>query len=76
MSCSLTARLIKMKADDHDFRADIGSKGEAPLGKDFPALIGLIILVALAVILWFADPSHQPSGESRAEWPPVHPAKP
>jgi predicted secreted protein len=65
-----------MKADDHDFRLDVDPKAPAPLGKDIRVLIVLIVLAALMAVLWFADPSHQPNGESRAEWPVAQPAKP
>jgi hypothetical protein len=34
------------------------------------------MLAALAVALWFADPSHQPDGRSRIDWPPAEPKKP
>jgi hypothetical protein len=36
----------------------------------------LILLAILMVILWMKDPSHQTSGESRAEWPPAETQKP
>jgi len=65
-----------MKADDHDFREDVDREAPHPLGKDRLALSVLIILAVLAVILWFADPSHRTSGESRGEWPVAQPAKP
>ena len=76
MSCNSTVLWINMKADDHDFREDIGPKAPAPPGKDITVLIVLIILAVLVAVLWFADPAHQPHGESRVEWPPAQPAKP
>ncbi len=36
----------------------------------------LILLLALAVILWFKDPSRRDSGPSRIPWPTPAPAKP
>ena len=36
----------------------------------------LFLLALLAAILWFADPSHRPTGGSRIHWPPPSPAKP
>jgi hypothetical protein len=31
--------------------------------------VALLALVVAAVMLWFADPSHQPTGGSRILWP-------
>jgi hypothetical protein len=39
-------------------------------------MVVLILLSTLAAVLWFMDPSHQPSGRSRIPWPPAQPAKP
>ena len=36
----------------------------------------MILLCLLAVILWFKDPAHRYSGQSRVGWPPASPAKP
>jgi hypothetical protein len=36
----------------------------------------LVLLLVLAVILWFKDPRHQDSGPSRIPWPAPAPAKP
>lgn len=58
-----------MKANDKDSRRE-NPKERDPLGHDTPFAILLVILAILLVILWFADPAHQPHGESRGEWPP------
>ena len=47
-----------------------------PLGRDALFFVVLIFLAILIAVLWFADPSHQPQGESRAEWPKAPSEKP
>jgi hypothetical protein len=44
------------------------------LRKDWLFVVVLSALAALIAILWFADPTHQPQGESRVDWP-VAPGK-
>ncbi len=61
-------------SDEPDFPGDSGPPSE-PAGKDKLFLVVLIVLVALAAILWLLDPAHQRGGKSRADWPPAH-AKP
>jgi len=39
-------------------------------------VVVLVILAAVAAILWFADPAHQWPGNSRVDWPAPAPAKP
>ena len=53
-----------------------GSKRPDPLGQDRFFVVVLLALAALIAILWFADPTHQPQGESRVDWPVAQPAKP
>jgi hypothetical protein len=36
----------------------------------------LILLALIVVILWFKDPAHRYSGESRVGWPPASSTKP
>lgn len=49
----------------------------APGRRDVVFVIVLLGLLALAAVLWFADPAHQPTGKSRVDWPvPATPAKP
>jgi hypothetical protein len=36
----------------------------------------LSVLAFLVIILWFKDPAHRYSGESRVGWPPVSSTKP
>ena len=52
------------------------SKPPGLLGKDAGFVVVLILLAALVAVLWFADPAHQPQGESRVDWPTAQPAKP
>jgi hypothetical protein len=40
------------------------------------ALAVLHLLTLLTIILWFQDPAHRYSGNSRVSWPPASPAKP
>jgi len=47
-----------------------------PLGKDALFVVVLVILAVLVAILWFADPAHQSSGDSRVDWPAAQPVKP
>ena len=52
-------------------------KARRPMPRDQVAfMVVLILLSALIVLLWFMDPSHQPSGGSRIPWPPAPTAKP
>lgn len=36
----------------------------------------LLLLAALAAYFWLKDPSHEPAGKSRIEWPPAVSTKP
>ena len=47
-----------------------------PLGHDTPFLVILIVLAVVVVVLWFADPSHRPHGQSRVDWPGQNEVKP
>ncbi len=40
------------------------------------AAITLFLLAFLGLFLWFQDPAHRPSGESRVNWPVSASAKP
>jgi hypothetical protein len=52
-------------------------KARRPMPRDQVAfMIVLILLSVLTIVLWFMDPSHQPSGHSRIDWPPAQPGKP
>ena len=47
-----------------------------PRRKDYTIVVVLVILAAVAAILWFADPAHQCPGNSRVDCPAPAPAKP
>ncbi len=52
-------------------------KARRPVSPDHLMFMVLLVLLAfIAVILWFKDPAHRYSGESRVGWPPSAPAKP
>ena len=52
-------------------------KARRPMPADqWIAMALLVLLAVLAVVLWFADPSHRPDGRSRIDWPVAEPKKP
>ena len=52
-------------------------KTRHPVSGDQVMFVALLVVLALiAVILWFKDPAHRYSGESRVGWPSPAPAKP
>jgi hypothetical protein len=52
-------------------------KARHPMPRDQVMFMAVLILLSLlAIILWFKDPAHRYSGESRVGWPPAAPAKP
>jgi type II secretory pathway component PulM len=40
------------------------------------AMAVFVLLAALVLVLWFMDPAHRTSGESRIDWPPASSTKP
>jgi hypothetical protein len=52
-------------------------KPRPPMPRDQLVFMAVLILLTLLVILlWFADPAHQYSGQSRVGWPPASSPKP
>jgi len=52
-------------------------KASRPLSGDQRRFMVVLLLLAfLTALLWFKDPAHRYSGQSRIGWPPPAPAKP
>lgn len=52
-------------------------KARRPVSGDQVMFAAFLILLAfIVVILWFKDPAHRYSGESRVGWPPASSTKP
>ena len=73
-SCGSALRALSIPVQEEDSGSD-QSKSSDPLGQDIYFVVALIILSALVAVLWFADPAHQPRGESRMGWPSVESTK-